>query len=144
MSFRRQAIALEYGQHLTPVVTAKGDEEIALADDCPGAGRYGVYITQDPQLLALLSRLNVDDEIPPNCMRPSLSFCRGCIGSKGCDRATKKSAASGVGSATGAGDGGVVSDDEAGRMGQRPPGLRTPVDGLGQALLLCLRENSNT
>jgi hypothetical protein len=25
----------------------------------------GVYITQDPQLLALLSRLNVDDEIPP-------------------------------------------------------------------------------
>lgn len=64
MSFRRQAIALEYGQHLTPVVTAKGDEEIALAMIAQ-AQANGVYITQDPQLLALLSRLNVDDEIPP-------------------------------------------------------------------------------
>ena len=64
MSFRRQAIALEYGQHLTPVVTAKGDEEIALAM-IEQAQANGVYITQDPQLLALLSRLNVDDEIPP-------------------------------------------------------------------------------
>lgn len=64
MSYRRQAIALEYGQHLTPVVTAKGDEEIALAMIAQ-AQASGVYITQDPQLLALLSRLNVDDEIPP-------------------------------------------------------------------------------
>ena len=64
MSFRRQAIALEYGQHLTPVVTAKGDDEIALAMIAQ-AQANGVYITQDPQLLALLSRLNVDDEIPP-------------------------------------------------------------------------------
>ena len=64
MSYRRQAIALEYGQHLTPVVTAKGDEEIALAMIAQ-AQANGVYITQDPQLLALLSRLNVDDEIPP-------------------------------------------------------------------------------
>ena len=64
MSFRRQAIALEYGQHLTPVVTGKGDEEIALAMIAQ-AQANGVYITQDPQLLALLSRLNVDDEIPP-------------------------------------------------------------------------------
>ncbi len=64
MSFRRQAIALEYGQHLTPVFTAKGDEEIALAMIAQ-AQANGVYITQDPQLLALLSRLNVDDEIPP-------------------------------------------------------------------------------
>ena len=64
MSYRRQAIALEYGQHLTPVVTAKGDQEIALAMIAQ-AQANGVYITQDPQLLALLSRLNVDDEIPP-------------------------------------------------------------------------------
>ena len=64
MSQRRQAIALEYGRHLTPVVSAKGDEEIALAMIAQ-AQASGVYITQDPQLLALLSRLNVDDEIPP-------------------------------------------------------------------------------
>jgi len=64
MSYRRQAIALEYGQRLTPAVSAKGDEEIALAMIAQ-AQANGVYITQDPQLLALLSRLNVDDEIPP-------------------------------------------------------------------------------
>jgi len=29
------------------------------------ARRQGVFITEDPQLLALLSRLNVDEEIPP-------------------------------------------------------------------------------
>ena len=47
-----------------PVVTAKADADLAehLIEE---ARRQGVYVTEDPQLLALLSRLNVDDEIPP-------------------------------------------------------------------------------
>ena len=63
MTHRKQAIALEYGPNTVPVVVAKGDDELALRmiDE---ARRQGVYVTQDPQLLALLSRLNVDQEIP--------------------------------------------------------------------------------
>lgn len=63
MNARRQAIALEYGPNTVPVVTAKGDDALAvrMIDE---ALRQGVYVTQDPQLLALLSRLNVDVEIP--------------------------------------------------------------------------------
>ena len=61
---RKQAIALEYGMNTVPVVTAKADAHLAeqLIEE---ARRQGVYVTEDPQLLALLSRLNVDDEIPP-------------------------------------------------------------------------------
>ncbi len=64
MTPRRQAIALEYGQNVAPVVTAKAEDEMAerlIAE----AARQGVYVTQDPQLLALLSRLEVDQQIPP-------------------------------------------------------------------------------
>lgn len=60
----RQAIALEYGMHPSPVVSAKGDDEVAerIVQE---AAKHGVHIARDPQLLAMLSRLNVDDEIPP-------------------------------------------------------------------------------
>ena len=61
--FMRQAVALAYGNHPVPVVTAKGDGELArrmLAE----AQREGIFISEDPQLLALLSRLEVDQEIP--------------------------------------------------------------------------------
>ena len=64
MSKLRQVIALEYGRNHTPVVTAKGQDDLALSM-LEEARRQGVYVTEDPQLLALLSRLNVDDEIPP-------------------------------------------------------------------------------
>ncbi len=64
MSPKRQAIALEYGLNSAPVVTAKGEGELAL-DMIAQARQHGVYITQDPELLALLSRIKVDDEIPP-------------------------------------------------------------------------------
>jgi len=60
----RQAIALEYGLNTTPVVTAKGDDELAL-QMIAQARAHGVYVAQDPQLLALLSRVKVDQEIPP-------------------------------------------------------------------------------
>lgn len=58
-----EAVALEYGQHRAPVVVAKGSEDIAekIIEE---AKRQGVYIAQDPQLLALLSRLEIDQEIP--------------------------------------------------------------------------------
>jgi flagellar biosynthesis protein len=58
----RQAIALEYGAHAVPMVTSKGDGAVAdmIVEE---ALKQGIYVSQDPQLLALLSRLNVDDEI---------------------------------------------------------------------------------
>jgi flagellar biosynthesis protein len=60
----REAIALEYGKNTTPVVTAKGDAELAqkIIEE---AQRHGVYVAEDPQLLALLSRIDIDKEIPP-------------------------------------------------------------------------------
>jgi flagellar biosynthesis protein len=60
----KQAIALEYGQRKTPVVTVKGDEDLAqkIIDE---AQRHGIYVAEDPQLLALLSRIDLDKEIPP-------------------------------------------------------------------------------
>jgi flagellar biosynthesis protein len=64
MNRQRQAIALEYGLNQVPMVTAKGEDELALRM-LEEARRQGVYVTEDPQLLALLSRLNVDQEIPP-------------------------------------------------------------------------------
>jgi len=64
MTRLRQAIALEYGQNQVPVVTAKAQDELAL-DMIEQARRHGVYVTQDPQLLALLSRLRVDQAVPP-------------------------------------------------------------------------------
>jgi flagellar biosynthesis protein len=64
MSARRQAIALEYGNHAAPMVTAKAEDELAL-QMIAEARANGVFITQDPALLALLSRLDVDQEVPP-------------------------------------------------------------------------------
>jgi flagellar biosynthesis protein len=58
-----EAVALEYGQHRAPVVVAKGSEEMAQAI-IEEAQRQGVYIAQDPQLLALLYQLELDQEIP--------------------------------------------------------------------------------
>jgi flagellar biosynthesis protein len=59
----QQAIALEYGKNKAPVVSAKGEGELArriIAE----AKRQGVYVSEDPRLLAMLSRLDVGQEIP--------------------------------------------------------------------------------
>ena len=57
-----EAIALEYGQRKTPRVVAKGQAE--LAQRIIGeAKRQGIYVAEDPQLLALLSKLEVGEEI---------------------------------------------------------------------------------
>jgi len=61
---RKQAVALEYGHNTSPVVTAKGDAEVA-EDIIAEARRRGVYVAEDPELLALLSRLELGEEIPP-------------------------------------------------------------------------------
>ena len=59
----QQAIALEYGKNKTPVVSAKGEGELALRIIAE-AKRQGVYVSEDPRLLAMLSRLAVGQEIP--------------------------------------------------------------------------------
>ena len=61
--FTRKAVALAYGKHPVPVVTAKGEDDLAR-QMIEEAKKQGVFISEDPQLLALLSRLNVDEEIP--------------------------------------------------------------------------------
>jgi flagellar biosynthesis protein len=62
-SYAQQAVALEYGRNKAPTVTAKGDDELArrIIEE---AKRQGVYVAQDPRLLAMLSRLDVGQEIP--------------------------------------------------------------------------------
>ncbi len=62
--YRKQAVALAYGNNPTPVVIAKGDEELAERI-LQEARDHGVLVAQDPQLLQLLSKLEVDQEIPP-------------------------------------------------------------------------------
>ena len=59
----KEAIALEYGMRKTPVISAKGQDDLAqkIIEE---ALKHGVYVAQDPQLLALLSRVDLDAEIP--------------------------------------------------------------------------------
>ncbi len=59
----REAVALEYGQRDTPVISAKGRDELADAIIAE-AQRQGIYITQDKELVAALSRLDLEQEIP--------------------------------------------------------------------------------
>ena len=63
MQNKLEAIALEYGLNKTPRVSAKGHDDLArrIIEE---AKKQGVYVAEDPQLLALLSRLDVGDEIP--------------------------------------------------------------------------------
>ena len=63
---RREAVALEYGKNQAPVVVAQGSGDLAdlIIEE---ARRQGVFIARDPQLLALLGRLELNEEIPPEC-----------------------------------------------------------------------------
>lgn len=63
MRRRREAVALEYGRRDAPVVTAKGSDELADAIIAE-ARRQGVYIAEDRELVAALSRLDLEQEIP--------------------------------------------------------------------------------
>lgn len=59
----REAVALSYGPRATPVVTARGQDEVAeqIVEE---ARRQGVHVAQDPALLGLLSQVDIDQEIP--------------------------------------------------------------------------------
>jgi flagellar biosynthesis protein len=59
----KEAIALEYGNRSTPIVSARGQDELAqrIIEE---ARQHGVYVAEDPQLVALLSRVDLESEIP--------------------------------------------------------------------------------
>ena len=63
MKRTREAVALAYGKREAPVITAKGSNEVADAIIAE-AKKQGVYIAQDRELVAALSRLNLEQEIP--------------------------------------------------------------------------------
>lgn len=60
----KEAVALEYGHRPTPIVSARGQQELAdrIIEE---AQRHGVQVAQDPALLARLARVDLDQEIPP-------------------------------------------------------------------------------
>lgn len=59
----KKAVALEYGANAAPKVTAKGSSDAAEAI-IEEARKRGVHIAHDPQLVAVLSQLSLDEEIP--------------------------------------------------------------------------------
>jgi len=65
MSYKptRRAVALEYGKRTAPVMTAKGQGDMAelIIEE---AKKQGIHITEDPQLVALLGQLELNEEIP--------------------------------------------------------------------------------
>ena len=63
-----RAVALAYDGRRAPVLTAKGDAELATCI-LEEARRQGVHVTEDAQLLELLSRLEPGQEIPPSLYR---------------------------------------------------------------------------
>jgi len=64
-SARRRAAALEYrrGQAGAPTLVAKGSDDVA-EEIVAAAREHGVPIHRDPALVNVLSRLDLDDEIP--------------------------------------------------------------------------------
>ena len=64
----RQAIALTYDGQKAPVLSAKGDEE--LAEAIPAIAReYEVPIYENAELVRLLARLELGDAIPEQLYR---------------------------------------------------------------------------
>jgi flagellar biosynthesis protein len=62
----RKAVALKYnpGEHAAPVVAAKGQGHIAERI-LELARENGVPIQEEPSLVEVLSKLDIDQEIPP-------------------------------------------------------------------------------
>ena len=61
--FDKEAVALEYGKNVTPIISAKGEAELAEVI-IQEAKKQGIYIAEDPKLLAALAQLDIEDEIP--------------------------------------------------------------------------------
>lgn len=62
---RAKAVALEYGANPAPVVTARGEGDVA-EQIIREATRQGIWVAENPQLLTLLSHVQLDQEIPPD------------------------------------------------------------------------------
>ena len=61
----REAIALAYGQTDTaPRVVAKGKGVVA-EQIIARAKEHGVYVHESPELVALLTQVDIDEHIPP-------------------------------------------------------------------------------
>ena len=62
-NLEKEAVALEYGKNVTPIISAKGEAERAeiIIEE---AKRQGIYIAEDPKLLSALAKLDIDQEIP--------------------------------------------------------------------------------
>jgi|HigsolmetaAR203D_1030402.scaffolds.fasta_scaffold13226_2 flagellar biosynthesis protein len=62
----RKAVALKYnpGEHTAPVVAAKGQGHVAERI-LELAREHGVPIQEEPSLVEVLSKLDIDQEIPP-------------------------------------------------------------------------------
>jgi flagellar biosynthesis protein len=58
-----QAVALEYDGLHAPKVTAKGSEELAL-EIIALAKEHGIPLYENPELVQLLSRIDLGEEIP--------------------------------------------------------------------------------
>lgn len=62
---RALAVALKYTPgESAPTVVAKGRGLIA-AEIIARAKEHGIYVHESPELVALLSQVNLDDQIPP-------------------------------------------------------------------------------
>ena len=59
----KEAVALEYGNNSAPIVSAKGEAELAEII-IQEAKKQGIYIAEDPKLLSALAKLDIDQEIP--------------------------------------------------------------------------------
>lgn len=62
-SARLRAVALEYGAQPAPVVVARGEGEVAR-EILRLAQEQGIWVAETPQLVALLSRVELEQEIP--------------------------------------------------------------------------------
>ena len=61
----QKAVALEHGENPIPILTAKGDAEVAEAIIAE-AEKQGVFIAEDKRLVSLLSQVELNEEIPEN------------------------------------------------------------------------------
>ena len=60
---KKKAVALEYGTQESPTLVAKGDDELAQ-EIIAEAKKHGIFIAEDPQLVAALSQIGLSEEIP--------------------------------------------------------------------------------
>ena len=60
---KKKAVALEYGMQESPTLVAKVDDELAQ-EIIAEAKKHGIFIAEDPQLVAALSQVGLSEEIP--------------------------------------------------------------------------------